>query len=118
MRTERRLLRYLTPRSGWFSLALATAFLASLLDGLIVILLIPLLKFLFGTAGALTAQAPSRLEDAVDWLLRPLIAGVTPGQAAARVLSLLVVGLLLIIERVRLLQLFFGLEAGIRGLRL
>ncbi len=95
MRTERRLLRYLTPRSGWFSLALATAFLASLLDGLIVILLIPLLKFLFGTAGALTAQAPSRLEDAVDWLLRPLIAGVTPGQAAARVLSLLVVGLLL-----------------------
>ncbi len=95
MRTELRLLRYLTPRSGWFSLALATAFLASLLDGLIVVLLIPLLKYLFGTAGALTAQAPSKLEDAVEWLLRPLIGGATPGQAAARVLSLLVVGLLL-----------------------
>ncbi len=95
MRTDLRLLRYLTPRSGWFSLALATAFLASLLDGLIVVLLIPLLKYLFGTAGALTAQAPSRLEDAVEWLLRPLIGGATPGQAAARVLSLLVVGLLL-----------------------
>jgi subfamily B ATP-binding cassette protein MsbA len=95
VRTDLRLLRYLTPRSGWFSLALATAFLASLLDGLIVVLLIPLLKYLFGTAGALTAQAPSRLEDAVEWLLRPLIGGATPGQAAARVLSLLVVGLLL-----------------------
>jgi subfamily B ATP-binding cassette protein MsbA len=93
--TERRLLRYLTPRGGWFGLALATAFLASVFDGLIVVLLIPLLKYLFGTAGALTAQAPSRLEDLIDWVLHPLIAGATPGQAAARVLSLLVVGLLL-----------------------
>ena len=37
----------------------------------------------------------STVEDAVEWLLRPLIVGATPGQAAARVLSLLVVGLLL-----------------------
>lgn len=95
MRAERRLLRYVAPRRGWFALALTTAFLGSLLDGLTVVLLIPLLKFLFGTAGALAAGAPSRLEHAVEWLLGPLLSGATRGQAAARVLGLLVVGLVL-----------------------
>jgi len=95
VRAERRLLRYVAPRRGWFALALTTAFLGSLLDGLTVVLLIPLLKFLFGTAGALAAGAPSRLEHAVEWLLGPLLSGATRGQAAARVLGLLVVGLVL-----------------------
>ena len=95
MRAERRLFQYVAPRRGWFALALATAFLASLLDGLTIVLLIPLLKFLFGTAGALAAGAPSRLEYAVDWVLSPILSGATRGQAAARVLGLLVAGLIL-----------------------
>ncbi len=94
MRAERRLFQYVAPRRGWFALALATAFLASLLDGLTIVLLIPLLKFLFGTAGALAAGAPSRLEHAVDWVLSPILSGATRGQAAARVLGLLVAGLI------------------------
>jgi len=95
VRTERRLLRYVLPRRGWFALAFGTAFLASLLDGLTVVLLIPLLKFLFGTAGALAMQTPTRLEIVVDQVLGPLFAGATPGEAAARVLGLLVAGLVL-----------------------
>ncbi|HSM16491.1 MAG TPA: ABC transporter transmembrane domain-containing protein [Gemmatimonadales bacterium] len=95
MRAERRLFHYVAPRRGWFALALATAFLASMLDGLTIVLLIPLLKFLFGTAGALAAGAPSRLEYAVDWVLSPILSGATRGEAAARVLGLLVAGLIL-----------------------
>jgi subfamily B ATP-binding cassette protein MsbA len=69
-----------------------TTFLASVLDGFTIVVLIPLLKQLFGTAGALGAS--TRLEAVSDWLLHPVIAGASPGEATARIVVLLLVGLL------------------------
>ena len=47
--TRSRLLGYMRPYWGRFGLSLVAGFLASLLDGLTVVMLIPLLKQLFGT---------------------------------------------------------------------
>ena len=56
MRTELRLLRLTRPYRGLLALGLVTTFLASLLDGFTLVILIPLLKHLFGTTGALTPK--------------------------------------------------------------
>ena len=55
VRTERRLLQLARPYRGLLALGLLTTFLASLLDGFTLVILIPLLKHLFGTAGQLRA---------------------------------------------------------------
>jgi subfamily B ATP-binding cassette protein MsbA len=94
VQTELRLLRQVRPYRGEFLLAMATSFLASLLDGFTVVILIPLLRLLFGSAGALGGGV-GELQRFIDWALDPLIAGATPGQAAGRLLGLLVVGIVL-----------------------
>ena len=94
MRPELRLLRLIIPYRGLLALGLVTTLLASLLDGFTLVLLVPLLKHLFGTAGELRAGS-TQLEGLVDRLVEPLIAGLTPGQAAARLVVLLVAGLVL-----------------------
>jgi len=94
VRTELRLLRLTRPYRGPLALGLVTTFLASLLDGFTLIILIPLLKHLFGTTGALHAGS-TQLEAFVTRLTEPLVAGVSAGQAAGRLVVLLVVGLLL-----------------------
>jgi subfamily B ATP-binding cassette protein MsbA len=68
--------------------------LASLLDGFTLVMLVPLLKHLFGTAGSLRAGS-TQLEALIDRLVDPLIAGLSPGQAAGRLVVLLVIGLVL-----------------------
>jgi len=68
--------------------------LASLLDGFTLVVLIPLLKHLFGTAGQLRPGS-TRLEELMDKLVEPVVAGVGPGQAAGRLVVLLAFGLLL-----------------------
>jgi subfamily B ATP-binding cassette protein MsbA len=93
VRTELRLLRLVRPYSGLLALGLITTFLASLLDGFTLVVLIPLLKNLFGTAGQLRPGS-TRLEEFMDRVVEPLIAGLTPGQAAARLVVLLAIGLL------------------------
>lgn len=93
MRAELRLLKLTRPYRGRLALGLVTTFLASLLDGFTLVILIPLLKHLFGTSGAL--HASTQLEAFVNRLTEPLVAGVTPGQAAGRLVVVLVVGLLL-----------------------
>lgn len=93
-RTARRLIEVARPYRGLFVLGLGASFLASVLDGFTVVLLIPLLQQLFGTAGALTADS-TRLEQLINWLTGPLTTGVTPGTAAARLVVLLVLVLLL-----------------------
>ncbi|HEX6434637.1 MAG TPA: ABC transporter ATP-binding protein, partial [Gemmatimonadales bacterium] len=93
MRTELRLLRLVRPYSGLLALGLVTTFLASLLDGFTLVVLIPLLKHLFGTAGQLRTGS-TRLEEFMDRVVEPLVAGLTPGQAAARLVVLLAIGLL------------------------
>jgi ATP-binding cassette, subfamily B, bacterial MsbA len=92
--TEARLLRLILPYRGLLALGLLTAFLASVLDGVTLVILIPLLKHLFGTAGELRPGS-SRLEAAMDRVVEPLVSGLTPGQAAGRLVLLLALGLLL-----------------------
>ncbi len=94
MRAELRLLRLIRPYRGLLGLGLLTTFLASLLDGFTLVVLIPLLKHLFGTAGQLRTGS-TRLEALVDRAIEPLIAGLSSGQAAGRLVVLLAAGLLL-----------------------
>ena len=94
MRAELRLLRLVTPYRALLGFGLVTTLLASLLDGFTLVMLVPLLKHLFGTAGNLRPGS-TQLEALMDRLVDPLISGLTPGQAAARLVVLLVVGLVL-----------------------
>ena len=94
MRSEARLLRLITPYRGLLGLGLITTLFASLLDGFTLVILIPLLKHLFGTTGALHTGS-TRLEAFTDRLVAPLVAGATSTQAAGRLVVLLAVGLLL-----------------------
>ena len=93
MRTELRLLRLVRPYWGLLAAGLAVTFLASLLDGFVLVVLIPLLKNLFGTAGQLQAGA-TQLEALVDRILAPVVAGLSHSEAAGRLVVVLVVGLL------------------------
>jgi subfamily B ATP-binding cassette protein MsbA len=81
------------PYRGLLALGLVTTFLASLLDGLVLVLLVPLLRHLFGTSGQLRAGS-TQLETLVHRVVEPLVAGLTPGQAAGRLVVILVIGLL------------------------
>ena len=94
METERRLLRLVRPYWGLLAAGLVITFLASVLDGFVLVVLIPLLKNLFGTVGELRSGS-TQLEAFVEGLVRPLVAGLTPTQAAARLIVVLVIGLLL-----------------------
>jgi subfamily B ATP-binding cassette protein MsbA len=94
MRTELRLLRLVRPYRNLLALGLITTSLASLLDGFTLVVLIPLLKHLFGTVGQLRPTS-TRLEALMDKLVEPLVAGLSPGQAAGRLVVLLALGLLL-----------------------
>jgi ABC-type multidrug transport system fused ATPase/permease subunit len=94
VRAELRLLRLVTPYKALLAFGLLTTLLASLLDGFTLVMLVPLLKHLFGTAGNLRAGS-TQLEALIDRLVDPLVAGLTPGQAAGRLVVLLVVGLVL-----------------------
>ena len=94
MRAELRLLRLVAPYRALLAFGLVTTLLASLLDGFTLVMLVPLLKHLFGTAGSLRAGS-TQLEALMDRLVDPLVAGLTPGQAAARLVVLLVAGLVL-----------------------
>ncbi|HEX3276836.1 MAG TPA: ABC transporter ATP-binding protein [Gemmatimonadales bacterium] len=93
MRTELRLLRQVRPYRGLLALGLATTALASLLDGFTLVILIPLLKHLFGTTAGLRPGS-TQLEALVERLTEPLVAGLSPGAAAGRLVVLLAVGLL------------------------
>jgi subfamily B ATP-binding cassette protein MsbA len=92
VRAELRLLKLVRPYRHLLALGLAATFLASLLDGFVLVMLVPLLKHLFGTAGSLRAGY-TQLEAMVNRLVDPLVAGLSPGQAVGRLVVLLVVGL-------------------------
>jgi ATP-binding cassette, subfamily B, bacterial MsbA len=94
VRTELRLLQLIRPYRHLLGLGLLTTMLASLLDGFTLVMLVPVLKHLFGTSGSLRAGS-TQLEAFMDRLVEPLVAGLTPGQAAARLVMLLVMGLVL-----------------------
>jgi ATP-binding cassette, subfamily B, bacterial MsbA len=93
VRTELRLLRLVRPYWGLLALGLVVTFLASVLDGFVLVVLIPLLKNLFGTAGELHTGS-TQLEAIVDRVVQPLVAGLSPSEAAGRLVVVLVIGLL------------------------
>jgi ABC-type multidrug transport system fused ATPase/permease subunit len=76
------------------ALGLASTFFASLLDGFTLIILIPLLRNLFGTSGELHAGS-TRLEALTAKLVEPLVSGLSHGAAAARLVVVLAIVLLL-----------------------
>ncbi|MGQ0704052.1 MAG: ABC transporter ATP-binding protein [Gemmatimonadales bacterium] len=93
-RPARRLLSTARPYAGRYFLGLVATLLASAFDGFTIVVLIPLFKTLFGTTGALTGQSTA-LERVSDRLLGPVIGGVPPGTAAARLVIVLLLGLVL-----------------------
>lgn len=94
MRAELRLLRLIIPYRGLLAIGLGATMLASLLDGFTLVLLVPLLKHLFGTSGSLRTGS-TQLESLINRMVEPLVGGMAPGQAAARLVMLLVIGLVL-----------------------
>jgi ABC-type multidrug transport system fused ATPase/permease subunit len=94
VRTERRLLRLVRPYWGLLAGGIVVTFIASVLDGFVLVVLIPLLKNLFGTAGELRTGS-TQLEALVERLVQPLVAGLSPAEAAGRLVVVLVAGLLL-----------------------
>ena len=87
-RTAWRLLGAAQPYWGLFLLGLMATLLASLLDGVTLVILVPLLKALFGTAGALAGQG-TMLEQGTDRLLGPLVAGLSSREVAGRLVVVL-----------------------------
>ena len=73
---------------------MALAAIASLLDAGTVIVLVPLLKQLFGSAGPLSI-GDTRLEGDINRWLSPLLAGVPHGEQTLRLLLLFVVTVVL-----------------------
>ncbi|MEO6067334.1 MAG: ABC transporter ATP-binding protein [Gemmatimonadota bacterium] len=94
MSVWRRFIAQLRPYRGQYALAIALYFVASVLDGAVIVLIIPLFKRLFGTAGALSG-GQSGLERFTERVLGPVLDGTTPEQAVLRVCGLLVAALLL-----------------------
>lgn len=89
-----RLFGLIKPYAAIFSGGLALAFVASVLDTSTVVLLVPLLKQLFGTAGPL-ASGGTRLEQAIQWVLGPLLNNVSPGAATFRLVMLFILTVLI-----------------------
>jgi subfamily B ATP-binding cassette protein MsbA len=67
---------------------MALAFVASVMDACIVVLLIPLLERLFGDAGALAGGGDPRLVTAIHALLAPLMTGQPNGVVVLRLVLL------------------------------
>jgi subfamily B ATP-binding cassette protein MsbA len=97
---ERRAAGAAVPATGWrlmgwlhpYRLPLGAGILAtsvaSVLDGVTLLLLIPLLRHLFGSSGGLAAGTTG-LERLVDRLLDPLLAGHSPGGVTVLLVLLL-----------------------------
>ncbi|HEX9755364.1 MAG TPA: ABC transporter ATP-binding protein [Gemmatimonadales bacterium] len=89
MTTTRRYLALLRPYWWLFALSLLGEFVASAMDGLTVLILVPLFNGLFGTAGPLDAGSTA-LEPFVRAILSPVIGDASGREAAGRIGLLLV----------------------------
>lgn len=92
-RTGRRLLAWLHPYRWTLGLGIVATSVASVLDGVTLLLLIPLLRHLFGTAGALSGGGTA-LEQLVDRLLEPLMGAGSSAAVTVRLVLLLWAALL------------------------
>lgn len=92
-RTGRRLLARLHPYCWTLGLSIVATSVASVLDGITLLLLIPLLRHLFGHTGGL-AVGGTGLERLVDRLLDPLLGGASSAGVTVRLVLLLWAALL------------------------
>jgi subfamily B ATP-binding cassette protein MsbA len=92
--SARRLLAWLRPYRAGLGLGVLTTSLASLLDGITLLLLIPLLRHLFGSAGGLAAGSAG-LERLVDRVLAPALSGASATGVTVRLVLLLWTALVL-----------------------
>ena len=93
-RTGRRLIGWLHPYRLLLLAGLLATTVASVLDGVTLLLLIPLFRHLFGGTGGLMAGTTG-LEPLVNQLLAPLLAGASAAGVTLRLVLLLWGGLLL-----------------------
>ena len=91
-RSGRRLLGFLRPYRGLLLLGVGATALASVLDAITVLLLLPLLRHLFGSTGPLAG--PAGFEATVERGLGPLLAGASPTGVTVRLVALLWAALL------------------------
>jgi subfamily B ATP-binding cassette protein MsbA len=91
-RSGRWLLGFLRPYRGLLLLGVGATALASVLDAITVVLLLPLLRHLFGSPGPLAG--PAGFEATVERGLAPLLAGASPTGVTVRLVALLWVALL------------------------
>jgi ATP-binding cassette, subfamily B, bacterial MsbA len=89
-----RLLAWLRPYRWTLSAGIVATSVASVLDGVTLLLLIPLLRHLFGSAGGL-AVGGTGLEQLVDRMLAPILSGGSPAGVTVRLVLLLWVVLLM-----------------------
>jgi subfamily B ATP-binding cassette protein MsbA len=88
-----RLLAWLRPYRPSLGLGILATTAASVLDGVTLLFLIPLLRHLFGSAGGLSA-GPTSLEVLIDRMLAPALAGASPAGVTVRLVALLWAALL------------------------
>ncbi|MEO8635340.1 MAG: ABC transporter ATP-binding protein [Gemmatimonadales bacterium] len=86
--TGRRLIGWLRPYQLLLLAGLLATTIASVLDGVTLLLLIPLFRHLFGGTGGLMPGSTG-LEPLVDQLLAPLLVGATPAGVTLRIVALL-----------------------------
>jgi subfamily B ATP-binding cassette protein MsbA len=84
---------WLRPYRLPLGLGIVATTVASMLDGITLLFLIPLLRHLFGSAGGLSTGATG-LENQIDQLLAPLLAGASPAMVTVRLVVLLWAALL------------------------
>jgi subfamily B ATP-binding cassette protein MsbA len=92
--TTRWLIDRCAPYRGQLGLGILATTLASALDGVTLLLLIPLLRHLFGSAGAL-GTGSTQLEQLVDRVLSPLLQGSSASGVTLRLVLLLWAALLI-----------------------
>jgi subfamily B ATP-binding cassette protein MsbA len=80
--------RWLAPYRLTLGLGIVATTVASVLDGLTLLFLIPLLRHLFGSAGTL-AGGPPGLEGLVDQVLAPVLRGASPAGVTVRLVAML-----------------------------
>lgn len=91
---RRQLFALLRPERGRFTLGMVAALVGSVLEGAQIIFLEPLLRHLF-PGGASDSAPGTRLEAWLRHLLDPLVAGVSPATATARLVALFLAALVL-----------------------
>ena len=92
--TGRRLLTWLRPYRWTLGAGILATCIASVLDGITLLLLIPLLRHLFGNAGGLVTGGAG-LERMVDQFLQPLLGAGSGGNVTVRLVLLLWAALLI-----------------------